>query len=108
MKPVIISEDQWIILIEELHKDYPTSVLAIREKTKKVLGFTSRQHRSWIDNPLYNEFVKTYGEAPDHNMNDGIYMIPPHKGNYINMIHLDFYSEPKRTFFLLKYSEFLK
>ena len=52
MKPVIISEMQWHNLLIEMYKDYPKSVLAIREKTKKVLGFTSRSHRTWIENPM--------------------------------------------------------
>ena len=101
MKPVIITEMRWHNLLIEMYKDYPKSVLAIREKTKKVLGFTSRSHRTWIENPMYNEFMKQYANRMDD------MIIPTSRGYYSNMIHLDFYSEPKRTFFLLKYSEFL-
>jgi len=53
-------------------------VLLIREKMKKVLGFTSRRHH------YFNQ-----------------------EDDYVEEIHLDFYDEPKRTMFLLKYSEFL-
>lgn len=98
MKAVKISKLKWLILLEQLHKDYPSSVLAIRDKTKRVLGFTSRAHREWIANPNYDELMKQYGA-------ETIY--PPDKGRYVDMVHLDFYSEEKRTFFLLKYSEFL-
>lgn len=103
MKPVILTIHKWNVLIKQLHNDYPCSVVAIREKTKKVLGFTSRAHREWIENPTYDEFMKQYGPETIH----GTYMIPPSKGHYDNFIHLDFYDDAKRTFFLLKYSEFL-
>lgn len=47
-------------------------------KMKDKLGFTVREHREWTEQ----------------------------KG-YITDIRLDFYNEPKRTMFLLKYSEYL-
>lgn len=48
---------------------------------KAVLGFTIREHKAWIPKPDggYTEF----------------------------QIHLDFYSQNKRTMFLLKFSEIL-
>jgi hypothetical protein len=51
----------------------------LRNKMKRVLGFTVREHTEWISKP------------------DGGY------SDY--QIHLDFYSENKRTMFLLKFSE---
>lgn len=50
----------------------------MREKMKQVLGFTVRRHRE------YQELVGS-----------------------LNYIHLDFYNEPKKTMFLLKYGEYL-
>ena len=49
---------------------------------RDVLGFTSRTHREWVPKI------------------DG--------GYYETTIRLDFYNEPKRTMFLLKYSEYLE
>ena len=53
----------------------------IRDKMKRVLGFTVREHKEWIPKPDggYSEF----------------------------QIHLDFYSERKYTMFLLKFSEII-
>lgn len=105
MKPIELTYTQWIRLSKELHKDYPTSVLAIKEKTKKVLGFTSREYRKWIPNPNYNQEYKTY--ELEKNSGDYLFAFEPEKGRSDRVIHLDFYDEAKRTFFLLKYSEFL-
>ena len=48
---------------------------------KRVLGFTVREHNEWI--------IKPDGGYGEHR------------------IHLDFYSEKKRSMFLLKFSEIL-
>ena len=50
MKPIIIEVNKWHELLDQLHNDYPKSVLAIKSKTQKVLGFTSRLHRQWVPN----------------------------------------------------------
>ena len=57
--------------------------MLIREKMKVVLGFTVRRHTEWILEPGADR------RHPEHS------------------IRLDFYNEPKRTMFLLKYSEYL-
>lgn len=76
-----ITKPQWETLKHQLLEDYPLSVLAIRSKMKDVLGFVDREH------------VESFTDR---------------RGLYANLIIcLDFYSEPKMTFFLLKYSEFL-
>ena len=68
----------WMRLKEQLKKDYPPSVLMIRSKMKSVLGFTDRAY---------------YPNEEDHCR---------------AIICLDFFSEKKRTFFLMKYSELLE
>lgn len=73
-----LTERKWTILLDKMHEDYPLSVFAIRSKMKTTLGFTPRRHL---------ELQKD--------------------GYYDATIHLDFYDELKRTFFLLKYSEYL-
>lgn len=79
-KPIELSHKQWATLKERLKKDYPPSVLYIREKGKVKLGFVTREHKDW-DNEN-NRYRK-------------------------NCVMLDFYSEKKRTFFIMKYSEYL-
>lgn len=82
-KPIEISKAQWNKLVEQLKKDYPPSVLLIREKSKAKLGFTTREYKDWDDN------MGKYG------------------GWRKNCIMLDFYSEKKRTFFIMKYSDYI-
>jgi hypothetical protein len=82
-KSIILTEGAWLKIYNQIAKEYPPSVLLIRNKMKSVLGFTSRTHDEWapIDNDYYSYRKRT--------------------------IHLDFYSEPKRTMFLLKYSDII-
>jgi hypothetical protein len=79
MKPVKLTVEQWKTIREELHTEHPRTVFMLRDKMRRVLGFTVREHKEWIPKP------------------DGGY------SDY--QIHLDFYSENKRTMFLLKFSE---
>ncbi len=79
MKPVILTVSQWKTIRKLLQEEYPKTVFMIRDKMKKVLGFTVREHKAFIQKP------------------DG--------GYYDMQIHLDFYSQNKRTMFLLKFSE---
>jgi hypothetical protein len=81
-KPLILSQKQWADIYNHIAKNYPPSVLLMREKMRSVLGFTSRTHQGWIKDGVHGVVCKT-------------------------TIHLDFYNEPKRTMFLLKYSEVL-
>lgn len=78
MKPIVITTEQWRVLKERINNDYPPSVRLVREKMKRVLGFTPR---------FYEEF-------------------DPETGRIINM-HLDFFDEQKRTMFLLKYTDYV-
>ena len=103
MKPITLTKQKWCLLLIQLHKDYPVSVLAIKEKTKRVLGFTSREHTIWTPNKNYDAEYAEY----EMNKDSSWFNIPPDKGISIRVIQLDFYSEQKRTFFILKYSEFL-
>jgi hypothetical protein len=79
MKPVMLSVNQWQAIRKQLQEEYPKTVFMLRSKMRSVLGFTVREHK---------EFV------------------PKMDGGYYDFeIHLDFYSENKRTMFLLKFSE---
>jgi hypothetical protein len=81
-KHIKLTDVEWDRLKEQIQKDYPPSVLLIRNTMKKVLGFTTRTHSEWV---------------------------PKMSGGYMDTtICLDFYNEPKRTFFLLKYGDLLE
>ena len=88
-KSIVLSEAQWLKIYNQIARDYPPSVLLIRDKMRLVLGFTSRAHEEWIDQEVDVRDVR-------------------YNTKYcVRTVHLDFYSEPKRTMFLLKYSEHL-
>jgi hypothetical protein len=82
MKPIVLTVDQWKRIRTDLQEEYPKTVFMLRDKMKRVLGFTVREHKAWIEKP------------------DGGY------SDY--QIHLDFYSQNKRTMFLMKFSEIMK
>ena len=82
MKAVKLTRSQWEDILNQIKKDYPKSVWMVRSRMKTVLGFTTREHREWRE--------------------DYVSMVPN------TMMHLDFFDEPKRTMFLLKYSDFMQ
>lgn len=82
-KPIELSHKQWATLKERLKQDYPPSVIYIREKGKTKLGFVPREYKDWDDS------MGKYG------------------GWRKNCVMLDFYSEKKRTFFIMKYSDYI-
>ena len=83
-KPIQVNHVQWDRLREQLWRDYPRSVMMLRSRMQAKLGFTPRIYRDWDDN------------------------IGKGGGYRKNCIMLDFYSEKKRTFFLMKYSDFIQ
>ena len=83
-KPIQLSNGQWDRLREQLWRDYPRSVMMLRSRMQAKLGFTPRAYRDWDDH------------------------LGTHGGYRKNCIMLDFYSEKKRTFFLMKYSDFIQ
>jgi len=88
LKSIKISQEQWLLLRSQLREDYPLSVMLTREKMRRVLGFTTRVHREW-------------------KVEDGPSGIYDGYGEYRETLFLDFFDEKKKTFFLLKYGNFL-
>jgi hypothetical protein len=77
-KPITLKPIQWTNLRSRLTEDYGRGVMLIRSRMRDKLGFTVREHRSWSA-----------------------------ENGYTWDIRLDFYDEPKRTMFLIKYSAYL-
>lgn len=86
MKAVVISKEQWEEVLSRIKKDQPPSVWLSREKMKRVLGFTHREHTDWFDSANRED-----RKAGRH--------------RYKVSIHLDFFTDYQRTMFLLKYGE---
>lgn len=90
MKAYVLSKDQWNSVWGRLKKDYPPSVWLSREKMRRVLGFTQREH---------TEFLGYYDKVSIEDRLAG-------KHGYKTSIHLDFYDEKQRTMFILKYGSY--
>jgi hypothetical protein len=92
MKPIKLTPRQWRIIRERMIEEYrdTPSVIMMRSKMREVLGFTPREHTEYTDHPEF--LLETRGERP--------YSVERN-------IMLDFYSEPMRTMFLLKYSHLI-
>jgi len=86
MKPLVMTEQNWAKLRYRLSQSHPKSVILSRSKMREVLGFTDRKYIHWV-----NEVNKWGG-----------------MGYQETEIHLDFFDEAKKTFFLLKYSDWIK
>ena len=89
-KQLILTMKSWNTIHSLIQEKYPASVLLIRNKMKRVLGFTTRIHEEWIDQEVA---VKDVGYRTRY------------RETYM---HLDFYDEPKRTMFLLKYCDYIE
>ena len=79
VRTVKLSQASWLKVYNDIARTHPPSVLLVRSKMRKVLGFTSRTHSEWDAGVV----------------------------NRIEQIHLDFFSENKYTMFILKYSEYI-
>jgi hypothetical protein len=88
-KSLILTEKKWAEIYNIIAKNYPHSVLLIRNNMKETLGFTVRYHEEWFDR---NVESRDMGYGTKYRQ---------------ETIHLDFYNEPKRTMFLLKYSDII-
>jgi hypothetical protein len=83
-KPIELSHAQWGRLREQLKQDNSPSVMLIRSRMKAKLGFVDREYTEWDrDKGRYGGYRK-------------------------NCVMLDFYSEKKRTFFMIKYSDYIQ
>lgn len=87
-KPIVLKKSEWDNLEHKIKQENPPSVYMIRSKMREVLGFTVRKHAMWIDKKDDIEWKVSNGNR---------------KGYYRDEIHLDFYDESKRTFFIMKY-----
>lgn len=82
MRAYKLTEPQWNDVWTAIKKSNPPSVYLSREKMRRALGFTHREHEEWV------VFDHTGGRE---------------RKVLKKEIHIDFYSEQQRTMFLLKY-----
>jgi hypothetical protein len=90
---IILTEPQWAALHARLVQDYQAepSVMLIRGKMRRVLGFTVRHHQ----------------ERRDMRQIAGEFGMPEYGVLVKDWICLDFWEPAQETWFRLKYAEFL-
>jgi hypothetical protein len=88
-KSIVISMQQWNKILDAIAKTAPKSLVLIRKNMKETLGFTVQYHTEWVDR---NVESRDFGYGTKYRQ---------------ETIHLDFYNEPKKTMFLLKYSDII-
>lgn len=105
MSTLKLATSTWRKIRADLHTEHPKTVFMIRDKMKRVLGFTVREHAGYRP--------RTARELADYDRSDNIWHDNEkdrkfHRENiHEHIVCLDFYSERKYTMFLLKYSELL-
>ena len=88
-----MSPEEWEHLFTKIKTKEKPSVYLSRDKMKRVLGFTVREHSEWVTLPEGD--TPAWWEEEQGGWYQG-------KRNE-HTIRLDFYDEQKRTIFLLKY-----
>ena len=73
-----------MLVLTQEYKDEP-SVLLIRDKMRRVLGFTQRYHKEWVEKGK-REDGRAYGR-------------------YLEYTVLDFYTESAKSWFLIKFAD---
>lgn len=86
MKAIVLKHREWDRIFAQVRQDYAHSpaTYLIRSRMVKDLGWTWREHIDWEQ---YSEGVDYMGDYRDSS----------------SRIHIDFYSEEARTFFMLRY-----
>ena len=104
MKTLKLQTKTWHLIQASMRKEYRPSFF-FRDNMKNKLGFTVREHHAWVENKDYVREVKEHNQTWGASELTMLLSASPEKGRLQTEIHLDFYSENKRTMFLLKYSE---
>ena len=92
MKALVLTPEQWQRVLSKIKQDYPPSVWLSREKMRRTLGFTPREHNDWLG---------YYDHSSREDRSAGRY-------GYKVSIHLDFFTDYHRSFFLLKYCDCIR
>jgi hypothetical protein len=78
MKHHELTREEWDRIREQIRTEFGPSMILLRSRMRDELGFLPREHRDWVPK-----------------MDGG------HWGDTV--IHIDFYTEQARTWFLLKF-----
>ena len=88
MKAVVLKHREWDRIFAQVKKDYADtpSVYLIQARMQRDLGWSWREHHDW------QQYSDGSGYDPSFDYRDSG-----------SRIHIDFYSEEARTYFILRY-----
>jgi len=85
MKHLELTEGEWLRIRQQIREEHGDSMILLRDKMRRELGFTVRHHQDWRERDVDKRDVGFRTHYP------------------VQMIHVDFYDEQAKTWFLLKY-----
>jgi hypothetical protein len=91
---------EWDLLQQQLIDEHGMSVILIRNRCRRELGFTVRHHKGLVP------YMERYGDESlwlSKEAFNGNEVDRKRQMAYENQVHLDFYNEAQQTFFVLKY-----
>ena len=95
---------EWDELQQQLIAEYGKSIIMIRDKCRRELGFTVRHHKGLV--PYLEKWgygvINGAGQVSDE-VAEQFIRDNKHKMAYDDQVHLDFYSESAMSWFVLKY-----
>jgi hypothetical protein len=86
MKHIELTPTDWTRIRRLIKAEYGDSMILLRDKMRRELGFTTRLHTTWN---VYEVDERDVAHRTHY---------------YTEMIHVDFYSEEAKSWFLLKYT----
>ena len=95
---------EWDKLQQQLINEYGKSIVLVRDKCRRELGFTPRHHKGLV--PYMEKYglgVLSGGVELDGELAQKFIKENKHKMAYDNQVHLDFYNEAAMSWFVLKY-----
>ena len=97
----------WDKLQQQLIEEYGKSVILVRDKCRRELGFTPRHHKGLVPylekygNPMGNPL--TAGDPHSDELLKKFVEENKHKMAYDCQVYLDFYNKSAMSWFVLKY-----
>lgn len=100
MGTIVLTYKQWNDIEQRLRQEYKNtpSVMLLRSSMKRVLGFTVREHKQWVNDPDYES--PTSDNMLGHLISQEGWFKDK---KYEQTMRLDFYDDIKETFFRMKY-----
>ena len=93
---------EWHQLTAQLRTEHGPSILLIRDRCRRELGFTVRYHKGLV--PYLEKYSLDHeSDWVTHDAYSSYLQEHKNQMAYQDQVHLDFYDPAQQTFFVLKY-----